>query len=265
MTLTPEQLAKRGEIGASDCPAIVAGSNDDRNKLWRIKVGLQDADDLTWDWPAYRGTNMEDPIRRWQEHKLGYEFTRVGEVFRHQDPKFSFLTCTLDGYDPVRKAVIEIKTATSLDWAQRWYAAQFAVQRAIMRVPVIMLVSVMAHEPVEIEIDHDQAFIDECFTRIAAFKICVETVTQPHPVEPVYPPEKWRTVDLTREDTNYKDEMIEHLTVWAATKLPADQNAQAAESAKSLVPNDVGRLRFHNISINRNKRGHLSIQQKDAA
>jgi hypothetical protein len=53
--------------------------------------------------------------------------------------------------------------------------------------------------------------------------------------------------------------------LWSDTHLPAQLHAQAAESAKSLVPNDVGRLRFNDITINRNKRGHLSIQKRDAA
>jgi predicted phage-related endonuclease len=265
MPLTAEQLAARGEIGASDCPVIVAGTDEQRNDLWRVKCGLAAPPDLSNVWEVQRGAHMEPFIRSWQERKLGYAFSDVGAV--HQHPKFDWLTCTLDGFDAQRDAVVEIKTSVSFDFARRWYAAQIEVQREIVGCRnALLLISVLGHEPVEVDIDFDQAFRDEAFERICAFKICVETITPPHPVAPVYPPEKWRNIDLTVEDPNWKEEMIEQLQVWSETKSFADLHAQAAASAKSLVPNDVGRLRFHNISINRNKRGALSIQQKkDAA
>ena len=263
MALNEQQLAQRGEIGASDCPVIVAGSNEQRNELWRIKCKLAEPPDLSDDWPVQRGAYMEPFIRQWQERKLGYAFTEVGSVVRH--PKFDFLSATLDGIDPVRKRVIEIKTAVSFDWALRWYAAQFAVQHTCTGMPVIMLVSVMGHEPVEVEIEHDQDFLDEVYTRIAAFKICVDTVTPPHPVAAVYPQEKWRTVDLTTENPNWKEEMVEHLIMWANTKAPADLHADAAASIRSLVPGDVGKLHWNDIRISRNKRGALTIQRRDAA
>ena len=264
MALSEQQLAQRGDIGASDCPVIVAGSDEQRNDLWRVKCKLAEPPDLSLDWPVQRGAYMEPFIRQWHERKLGYTFTEVGRVVRH--PKFNFLTATLDGYDAARDAVVEIKTTVSLDFALRWYTAQIVVQRDCRDAKSgLLLVSVLGHEPVEIDVEFDQEFIDEVYTRIAAFKICVDTVTPPHPVAPVYPPEKWRSVDLDAENPNWKDEMVEHLTVWASTKAPADQHTDAAASIKLLLPGDVGRLRFRGIQISRNKRGALSIQRKDAA
>lgn len=264
MALSKEQLAQRGDIGASDCPVIVAGTNEQRNDLWRVKCKLAEPPDLSFDWPVQRGAYMEPFIRQWQERKLGYTFAEVGRVVRH--PKFDFLTATLDGYDAARDAVVEIKTSVSLDFALRWYAAQLAVQRDCRGCKnALLLISIMGHEPVEIEVEADQAFIEEAYTRIAAFKICIDTITPPHPVEPVYPPEKWRTIDLAFENPNWKEEMAEHLTVWASTKTPADQHAEAAAAIKALLPGDVGKLHFYGIHISRNKRGALTIQRRDAA
>jgi hypothetical protein len=265
MTLTPEQLAQRGEFGASDMPCVVNGNALQRNTMVRIKQGLEPPEDFTWNWEVQRGVITEPLARKFCEHDLGYQLTRVGEVVRHAPP-FDFLTCTLDGFDPVREATVEFKNAWSFDYAIRWYAPQAEAQRSILGVRrAFLMISVQGHKPVEYEVPRDRRFHDICFERLAAIKICVDTMILPHPVEPIAPPEKWRSVDLTSENTNYKDELIEHLVVWASTKLPSDQHAQAAESAKSLVPNDVGRLRFNDITINRNKRGHLSIQQRDAA
>jgi hypothetical protein len=264
MPLTAEQLAQRGEFGASDMPVVVNGNAHQRNRMCRIKQGLEPPEDFTWDWDVQRGAHDEPLARRFYEHDLGYELTRVGEVVRHAPP-FDFLTCTLDGFDPVREATVEFKNAWSFDYAIKWYAPQAEAQRSILGVArAFLMISVMGHKPVEYEVPQDKRFHDVCFERLAAFRICVDTMILPHPVEAIAPPEKWRTVDLLNEDTNYKQEMIELLQIWSETKSFSEQHAQAAESAKSLVPNDVGRLRFNNISINRNKRGHLSIQQRAA-
>jgi len=261
MTLSPEQLAQRGEFGASDMPVVVNGNQHQRNTMCRIKQGLEPPEDFTWNWDVQRGAHDEPLARRFCEHDLGYALTRVGEVVRHAPP-FDFLTCTLDGFDPVREATVEFKNAWSFEYASKWYAPQAEAQRTILGVRrAFLMISVMGHKPVEYEVPQDRRFHDICFERLAAMKICVDTMILPHPVEPIAPPEQWRSVDLVHEDTNYKQEMLDHLEIWSATKPFSDQHAQAAVSAKSLVPNDVGRLRFNSILILRDKRGHLSIRE----
>lgn len=262
--LTADQLAQRGEIGCSDLPVIVNGSAAQLIEKYREITKLQEPRDFSGDWPVQFGVHMEPMIRRWREDQLGYAFTEVGAVCRCPLPGFEFLTGTLDAYDPQREAVIEIKTAQNFDWALRFYGPQFAGLRACRAAKrAYLLISVMGHEPVEIEIDHYQAFHEEVFTRLAAFKICVDSMTPPAALPPVYPPEKWKSIDLARETPNWKDEMVEQLRLWVDTKDAADVHAQAADAAKALVPPDVGKLRFFDISISRNKRGHLTIQQRD--
>ena len=264
MPLTEQELADRGEFGSSDGNVIVGGTDEQRVELWEVKSHLRPARDLTWEWEPYRGNYSEEPIRKWQEHELGYQFVCVGQRFVH--PKYDWLTCYLDSYDPVRKAVVEIKTATSYDWAQRFYQPQVYLQRDIVECErAILLISTQAHKPVEIEVEFDQAYHDEIIERLLAFKICVDTVTRPHPVPPVYPPETWRNVDLTTDDPNWRDDMIIQLEMWANTKQWSDMHEQAAAEIKALLPGDIGRLRYRDITIKRNKRNALTIQRREAA
>jgi len=261
--LTAEQLSKRGEIGASDVPTIVNGTAEQLVEKWRVLTGLAEPEDLTYSWPVQQGVYMEPFILDWHQRKLTYPLEERGEVLRH--PQLPFLTCTLDAYDRVRDAVIDAKcTAWSTDWACQFYAPQLLIQRACRgATKAILLISCAGREPEEIEIEFDQTYYDEVLERIRAFKICVDTVTPPAELPRLVPPEKWRTINLNVEDPNYKAELISHLEDWRATHEASKVHEQAATSAKSLVPNDVGRLRYQEIRISRSKRGHLSVRSVD--
>jgi predicted phage-related endonuclease len=260
--LTAEQLAKRGEIGASDVPTIVNGTAEQLNAKWRQLVGLDPPEDLSNNWPVQQGSHMEPFILDWHQRKLGYPLEERGEVLRH--PRLDFVTCTLDAYDRTRDAVIDSKcTAWSLDWATQFYTPQLLIQRDCKAASMaIMLVSVGGREPEEVEIEFDQDYYDEMIARIEAFKICMETMTPPVALPRLVAPEEWRTVNLDTEETNYKAELIEHLEVWAGTKDAAAVHEETAGVAKSLVPEDVGRLYFRDIVIRRNKKGHLSLRSR---
>ena len=262
MTLTAEQLAKRGDLGASDLPTIVCGDAHDLLKLYRVKLGLQEHDDLSRIYRVQKSVYDEPFNLDWHEVTLGYKLIERGEVYRH--PEYDWLTCTLDAYDPVRDATIECKsTGWSADWAQRHYASQIYAQRACRKAKrAIMLLCVSNNDPVEIEYDFDQHFYDEIIARASAFKICMETQTEPVALPKLVPPEKWRTIDLINDTTlNQRSELIEHLECWVQSCDAAAQHEQAADAAKLLVPPDVGRLLYHDIKITRDKRGHLSIRR----
>lgn len=264
MTLPAEQLAKRGEIGASDVPTIINGTPEQLLKKWRQKVGLEPLDDFTDDWPVQHGTYMEPFILDWRQRQLDYPLIMRGEVRRHK--RLKFLTCTLDAYDMQRHAVIDAKcTAWSIDWAKQFYPPQLLIQRDIMDAELaIMLISVAGREPVEVEIEFDQDYYDEVIARVEAFKICMETMTPPVQLPKLVAPSRWRTIDLdTDTSLNFRDELIEHLVDWRATGMASRVHAQAAASAKSFMPEDCGRLVYQGIIISRDKRGHLSIRSRD--
>jgi len=261
MALTKEQLAKRGEIGASDVPTIVNGTAEQLNAKWRQLVGLDPPPDLSNNWAVQQGTYMEPFILDWHQRKLGYELTERGEVLRH--PVLDYLTCTLDAYDLTRDAVIDAKcTAWSADWAKQFYAPQLLVQRACRGADgAIMLISVGGREPEEIEIEYDPDYYRQVIERITSFKLCMETMTEPSPLPPLIAPEKMRTIDIVTDETpNWRDEMIGHLLIWNETRDAARAHDDAAAAAKALVPIDVGKILCDDIVIKRNKKGHLAIR-----
>jgi hypothetical protein len=261
--LTAKQLSQRGEIGASDLPVIVNGTAEQLNAKWREMVGLDPAPDLRRVWPVQKGSHMEAFGLDWHQETLGYPLEERGEVLRH--PQLPFLTCTLDAYDRVRDAVIDFKdTVAPIDWVKQYYAPQLLAQRACRGAKLaILLISLGGREPVEEEILFDQIYYDQVLERVRTFKICMEMMTPPVELPKLVAPELWRTVDLETEEPNYKAELISHLEDWRATHQAAKVHEQAAASGKSLVPNDVGRLRYQDIRISRSKKGHLSMRSVD--
>ena len=59
MTLTAAQLAKRGEIGASDVPVMVCGDDHSLLTKWREMCGLQEREDFTNVWRVQFGNHVE--------------------------------------------------------------------------------------------------------------------------------------------------------------------------------------------------------------
>lgn len=263
MALTKEQLLLRGEIGASDVPVIVNGNAEQLNAKWRQLVGLDPPPDLSEVWAVQQGSYMEPFILDWHQRKLGYQLERRGEVLRH--PALDYLTCTLDCFDATRNAVIDSKcTAWSIDWAKQYYTPQLLVQRQCAKAELaIMLISVGGREPEEIEIEFDPDYYRQVIERISAFKLCMETMTEPAPAAPLVPYERLRTIDLVTDETpNWRDEMIGLLMIWDDTRDAAKAHDAAAADAKALVPMDVGKILCDNITIKRNKKGHLAIRSK---
>jgi hypothetical protein len=260
MALTKEQLAKRGEIGASDVPTIVNGTAEQLNAKWRQLTGLVEPEDLSQNWAVQQGSYMEPFILDWHARKLGYALERRGEVLRH--PVLDYLTCTLDCFDATRNAVIDSKcTAWSIDWARQFYTPQLLVQRQCADADLaIMLISVGGREPGSRD-QFDADYYRQVLERVSAFKLCMETMTEPSPLPQLVAPEKWRTIDLVTDETpNWRDEMIGHLMMWDETRDAAKAHAVAADDAKKLVPMDVGKILCDNIIIKRNKKGFLAIR-----
>ena len=261
--LSPEQLAKRGEIGASDIPIIVNGDDNKVLEKWQQLVGLVPPPDLSRVYAVQKGSFDEPFNLDWHQVTLGYELVERGEVLRH--PELDFVTCTLDAYDPARDAVVDCKsTQAPLDWVRDFYAPQLLVQRACRGAKrAILLVSAAGREPVELEVEFDQAYYDEILARVRAFKICMETMTPPVAQSKLMAPGTLRSVDLENEKPNYRQEMIDRLEDWRATFKAYRSHEQAAAAAKSLVPQDVGRLLYQDIRITRDKRGVLSLRSTD--
>lgn len=97
---------RRNKIGSSDTP-IICGVSPYKNRLqlWNEKMGLA----MPYETAAMqRGTEMEDAIRSQSNKQLDCSFDPM--VTQHDT--YDWMIASLDGFDIVRKRMIEIKTTS---------------------------------------------------------------------------------------------------------------------------------------------------------
>jgi hypothetical protein len=262
--LTAEQRRLREfHFTASAAPTLMAGDEAELLKLWRVAIGEIPEEDLSRVWPVQLGSFLETFILDWHQEKTGLVLTERGRVVEH--PKLPHVCATLDAFRAHDDCTLDVKVCNSwqaLEDIVNRYTPQALVQKSCRRAArCSLLIMHGTAEPREIEVLADANYEKELWARIASFWLCVETLTPPVPLPKIVPPDQWRTVDLNADPKpNWGNPMISELRQWLETKEAADVNAHAASVAKSLVPQDVGCVRFSNVTVKRDRRGYLSLK-----
>jgi hypothetical protein len=265
MLTAAEQSYRIGKFTGSLANAVMnARSEAELVKVWRQKVGLDPPDPETYAMRA--GSHMEPFILNECELLTGNAITRRGEIVDH--PANKNICVKLDGYRAADDAIIECKFLSAFFSREQFYTAYYA--QCILQMLCtgarngVLLVAQGTSEPVEFEIFFDQDYADELMRRAEAFIRCMQTLTPPYPEPPIIPREKWRTLNLDLEPTNWTPELKAHLEHYAATAAAASNHELAGTAARGLIPDDVGKCLIGQWQITRDKRGTLSIRPRKA-
>ncbi|MHC2536949.1 YqaJ viral recombinase family protein [Bradyrhizobium diazoefficiens] len=256
---------RRDRITASDARAIMNASTDAELLHW-YQVKVCEIDPEPENYAMRAGTAMEPVILNERMLETGETILRRQEVVDH--PRIKDFCCTLDGWEPSKHAVIEAKFVSpfmSRDEIFRFYYPQVAFQMACTEAQGgFLVVGQGTNPPIEIECVRDADYEGELLARCSAALMCIKTLTPPCALPVVVPPERWRTIDLTTEQTNWGQELLEILSVYESTKPYAEQHEAAGKEARALIPDDVGKVITPGFTLNRNKRGVLSILRRAA-
>ena len=128
----------------------------------------------------------------------------------------------------------------------------------------VLVVAQGTSEPIEFELDYDAEYAAELMRRAKIFLECMRTLTPPFPLPRMVPREKWRTIDIIAEPTNWSGELLLYLQEYDATAEAAASHADAGQSARALVPDDVGKCFAGAFQITRNRKGVLAITRRAA-
>ena len=257
-----EELYRIGKFTGSLANAVMnCKSEAELLKVWRIKVGLDPPEPENW---AMRiGAYVEPLVLDWLAETTS-PITRRGEIVDHDLE--SDICVKLDGYRAADDAVVEVKFLAP--WRNREeflpaYYAQVVLQMLCTGARNgILVVGQGTSEPVEHEIAFDAAYAQELMRRAEAFLHSMRTLTPPVPEPPIIPREKWRTVDVMRNPTNWSAQLLDHLTEYGETAEAADLHQAAGAAARALIPDDVGKCSAGVWQINRNKKGVLAITRR---
>jgi predicted phage-related endonuclease len=265
MLSADEQAYRRGKFTGSLAPPVMTlTSAAELNHLARVKAELEPPDPENYQMRL--GSWMEPFMRRELELETGHPVTRVGEIVDH--PTVPNICVKLDGYRAFDDSVIEFKFLAP--WRRRdeffpYYYWQVLLQMLCCGASRGMLVVGQGTSPpIEHEVSYDKTCAEALIERATAFMLCVKTGADPCPLPPLVPPDKMRAIDITKESTNWGEELLAFLTQYTATKPYAEANELAGKAARALIPDDVNKVHAGRWQLARDKRGAIRITHKDA-
>jgi hypothetical protein len=248
---------------ASQAPVIVNGSEQQLVELWEERCGIRPPKDFSRNIQVQRGRHDEPFILAWSELINEHPITERQTFIPH--PTLPWCACTIDGYRAFDDAVYEAKCQSSFrrfEDVVAYYTPQVMVQRDC-RGAARGILGVLQEDLQEVEIYTDEAYEREVWARLAAFQLCVETMTRPRSQSELVPPELWRTVNLLSENPNWGPDMRHELRMWADTREPARMHQKAKDSIKALLPPDVGTVLLGELSVKRSKNNAITVRGAD--
>ena len=266
--LTPEQRAVRRQwIGGSNAGSIVAGG-EEWTKLWLIKTGRLEDDDLS-DVLAVQMGSWTEPLNiHWFEKVTGRYVERRGEQVRH--PGIPYMGCTLDGVTRTSGGNVATFQAKHVGRAGEQmvlrYTAQCTHEALCLGCDWWVMSTFIGnskHEWIEQEVD--PFFAQDYLQKCAEFWQYVERDEAPPQTAalPVPAPKRLRVVrleDECRDDwPNWGHDMLGHFGTFANT-LPAHQAHEIAKrNIRELLPDDVGLVARGRIKVARDKAGAIRV------
>ncbi|KYK50091.1 hypothetical protein A1D31_22535 [Bradyrhizobium liaoningense] len=215
-------------------------------------------------WAMRVGSHMEPLILDWYQERLGHPITRRGEVvYLPDDPD---VCAKLDGYCAHLDLILEVKFLAPhfhRDQFVPLHYAQTMLQRLCTGASrAALLVAQGTAEPLDFEHPFDADYAGELLRRKDIFLNCLRTLTPPYPIPPAPPPpEKWRTLDIIAQPTNWSGELLLYLEEYDSTAAAAKQHEEVGKAARDLIPDDVGKVLAGAFQISRDRKGKLSIRR----
>ncbi len=119
MAITEQQRLERiGYLGSSDAPAVLGLSKwSSPLKVWALKTGLLQPEDLSNKFQIRHGNKMEPVIAQMYMEETGEKVHRVLQTLRH--PKYPFIAANLDYRVVGKRKGLECKATSSYrskDW-----------------------------------------------------------------------------------------------------------------------------------------------------
>lgn len=252
---------RRKYIGGSDANIIMGGDPEKIYRLWEIKTGRREDDDLSGVLAVMMGHATEEFNAAWYEYKTGDRVTNRNEHRVSSD--MEHVACSLDGLCRGGAAIWEAKHVGGNEDAEtviNRYMPQLHHNMMTCGLDVAVL-SVFEGNSVwwAQEVSRDPFYVEAMIEAEAAFWDCVQNdrppVDLPKPPDP--PPfDQMRVVDMTGSNM---------WAYYARDYFEYEEAAKTFETAKKelkgLVEADVRRAHGHGICIERDRRGALRFKE----
>ena len=260
---------RRGGIGGSDANIIMNGSEEDLHKLWLVKTGQAEGDNLDDVLPVQMGTITEDLNLYWLYKVTGQPVYDTQKSIT--DEKHPFLRATLDGkmVSPEgAECIVEAKHTNAYSDRQKVTERYMPQLQHNMRVTktkraiLTVFFGNMKHD--WWTVDRNIGYQSELLERQIWFWKHVEEKTPPFgKLEAVAPPPQVdRHVSYDMSDNN---EFVDAAETWREHKKHASQfeAAKKALKEKILAKDDAAEMTANGIQVKVSTNGSVRISGKD--
>jgi hypothetical protein len=263
--LTPAQkAARRRYIGGSDANIIMSGDEEKLLRLWRVKRGEDESEDLSDVLQVQLGTWTEPFNRAWYERRFSCVLERAGVQLADLDHPYRAVT--LDGLRRLPEGswrVVEFKHVMQF-WKRDDVLAKYMPQAhhsmlvaGCETCDLSVLFGNTSHEVFTIGFDADYgAALAEAED---LFWDCVQSGRPPVAVQvdqPAIPVDQMRVVDMTGNNA-----WASWGAAWLANRKAAKEFETGAKMLKELVEADVREAYGYGVKATRAKNGAITIRE----
>jgi predicted phage-related endonuclease len=255
-----DSISRRSFIGGSDARIIMGSDEASLLRLWRVKRGEAEPEDLSGNLIVQLGAATEELNRIWYERNTGQRVTSVQRRVKHS--AIPWMAATLDGLVEGTGAVFEAKFMLPWSFSEEAAAEKYMAQVqhnmwvTHSRAAVLSIIT-GGGKWVEITIPMDPLYLTVLVSAEKKFWRCVQSGETPHLInaEPPRPRiEAVRTVDMSSSNS-----WAEFAALFRSTRSAFLDHERARSELKALIPEDAKEAIGHGVRAKRSKSGAVSF------
>jgi predicted phage-related endonuclease len=251
---------RRSFIGGSDARIIMGGDEAALIRLWRVKRGEAEPEDLSGNLIVQLGAVTETLNRTWYERNTG---RRISDIQRHvKHSAIPWMAATLDGIVEEAEAVFEAKFMLPWSFSEEVAAEKYMaqVQHNIwvthLRSSVLSIIT-GGGKWVEITIPMDPLYLSVLVSAEKKFWRCVQSGEPPHLINAEPPRPRIEAVRIV--DMSSSNSWAEFAAVFRTTREAFLNHERAKSELKALMPEDAKEAIGHGVRAKRSKAGAVSF------
>ena len=268
--LTKKELElRRKTVGGSDANIIMHGDIAKIHRLWQVKRGEAEPEDLSGILPVVMGQWTEELNRIWFQKQTGLTIKRAGERIIH--PKHEWMHATLDGVvvnageAGHSAALFEAKHTNPFNFSLEDFIDRYQPQMQHNMMDAGVDSCYLSYFKGKLAWDFEVISSDlfYCEALITAEQAFMDSVKgdKPPPTTPPMTSGPVRPSGTRVQDMNGNNAWASLARDWQNHKGAAGEFATAAKGLKGLVDDDVGHAHGYGVEVKRDKRGSLRIKE----
>src|SRR5262245_21116989 len=252
--------SRRSFIGGSDVRIIMGSDEATLLRLWRVKRGEAEPDDLSGNLVVQLGTATEELNRTWYERNTGRRVTAVQSRVKHS--AIPWMVATLDGLVEETGAVFEAKFMLPWSFSEEAAAEKYMAQVqhnmwvTNLRTSVLSIIT-GGGKWVEITILMDPLYLSVLVSAEKKFWRCVQSGEPPHLINAEPPRPRIEAVRIV--DMSASNSWAEFAALFRNTRKAFLDHERAKAELKALMPEDAREAIGHGVKARRSKSGAVSL------